>query len=254
MHDESKIIWVDIGTHHAQEYKSIFSTDLHFYWKIFRRFIGSILLKRGDFLKFRDLVKINSHRKYLKNNRRYFHFTFIEANYKILQSSIYNEADDVFCFAIMSKTPSPLKIGKLYHADNNDTSQGSSIYKHKDNVDINNFTSCILIDADKFSKNFKKFLDDKFNSYEIILRINCEGSEDDVIYAIHKTFKKKLKFILGSIIDVRDVKGQKKYIDLKNYIEQNKLRFVNFSSSVNTWLDSFSTLNFYLKKLVQKSD
>ena len=86
-----------------------------------------------------------------------------------------------------------LKIGKLYHADSHETSQGNSIYKNKGNVNIDNFNSCILIDADKFSEYYKQFLDEKFNSYEIILRINCEGSEDDVIYAMHKIFKKKIK-------------------------------------------------------------
>ena len=254
MNNENKIIWIDIGTHNAQEYQSIFSTDLHFYWKIFRRFIGSKLLKRGNFLKLTDLFKIISYRKYLKNNKEYFHFTFIEANYKILQSSIYNDADDVFCFAIGSDKKNYLKIGKLYHADSHETSQGNSIYKSKGNINIDNFNSCILIDADKFSEHYKKFLDEKFNSYEIVLRINCEGSEDDVIYAMHKTFKKQLKFILGSLKDVRGVKGEKEYINLKNYMKKNKLCFVNFSSSVNTWLNSFSALDFYLKQLMQKSN
>lgn len=254
MNNENKIVWIDVGTHDAQEYKSIFSTNLHFYWKIFRRFLGSTILKRGNFLTFNDLFKINSYRKYLKNNKGYFHFTFIEANYKVLQSSIYNDADDVFCFAIGSDTKNHLKIGKLYHANDNEKSQGNSIYRNKGNININNFNSCILIDADKFSQYYKKFLDEKFNSYEIILRINCEGSEDDVIYAIHKTFKKKLKFILGSLKDVKGVKGEKEYIDLKNYMKKNKLCFINFSPSVNTWLDSFSALDFYLKKLIQKSN
>jgi len=207
MNNENKIIWIDIGTHYAQEYQSIFSTNLHFYWKIFRRFAGSKLLKRGSFLKFSDLIKLNSYRKYLKNNRRYFYFTFIEANYKILKSSIYNHAHDVFCFAIGSDKKNYLKIGKLYHADSDETSKGNSIYKNKGNINVDNFNSCILIDAYKFSDYYKTLLDEKFNSYEVILRINCEGSEDDVIYAMHKTFKKKLKFILGSLKDVKGVKG-----------------------------------------------
>ena len=254
MNNKNKIVWIDIGTHDAQEFKSIFSSNLHFYWKIFRRFIGFKFLKRGHFLNFTDLFKINSYRKYLKNNRGYFHFTFIEANYKILQSSVYNEADDVYCFAIGSDKKNYLKIGRLYHADNNETSQGNSIYKNKGNINIDNFNSCILIDADKFSEYFKKFLDEKFNYYEIILRINCEGSEDDVIYAMHKTFKKKLTFILGSLKDVRGVKGEKEYTNLKNYMKKHKLCFVNFSPSVNTWLNSFSALDTCLKKLIQKSN
>ena len=254
MNDQNKIIWIDIGTHYAQEYKSIFSTDFHFYWKIFRRFVGSKLLKKGDFLKLSDLIKLNSNRKYLKNNKRYFHFTFIEANYKILKSPIYNDAHDVFCFAIGSDKKNYFRIGKLYHADSDETSQGNSIYGNKGNVNIDNFNSCILIDADKFSDYYKTLLDEKFKSYEIILRINCEGSEDDVIYAMHKKFKEKLKFILGSLKDVKGVKGEKEYLNLETYMKKNELSFINFSPSVDTWLNSFSALDFHLKQLIQKSN
>ncbi len=249
MSNQNKIIWIDIGTHYGQEYQSIFSTDLYFYWKIFRRLVGSKLLKRGDFLKLTDITKLNSYRKYLKNHKNFFHFTFIEANYRILNSSIYNHAQDVFCFAIGSHKKKPLKIGRLYYADNDETSQGNSIYKNKGNINIDNFQSCILIDANKFSDYYKNYLDEKFKSYEIILRINCEGSEDDVIYAMHKTFKNKLKLIFGSLKDVKGVKGEKEYINLENYMKKNKLRFIDFSSSVHTWLNAFSALDFYLKKV-----
>lgn len=252
MSNQNKIIWIDIGTHYGQEYQSIFSKDLYFYWKIFRRLVGSKLFKKGNFLKLNDITKLNSYRKYLKNNKSFFHFTFIEANYKILNSPIYNHAHDVFCFAIGSEKNSPLKIGKLYYADNDETSQGNSIYKNKGNISIDNFKSCILIDANKFSDYYKTYLDKKFKSYEIILRINCEGSEDDVIYAMHKTFKNKLKLIFGSLKDVRGVKGEKEYINLENYMKKNKLRFIDFSPSVHTWLNSFSALDIYLKKIIRK--
>ena len=252
MNNQNKIIWIDIGTHYGQEYQSIFSTDLYFYWKIFRRLVGSKLLKRGNFLKLTDIIKLNSYRKYLKNNKTFFHFTFIEANYKILNSSIYNHAHDVFCFAIGSEKNNLLRIGRLYYADNDETSQGNSIYKNKGNISIDNFKSCILIDANKFSNCYKTYLDKKFKSYEIILRINCEGSEDDVIYAMHKTFKNKLKLIFGSLKDVSGVKGEKEYINLKNYMKKNKLHFIDFSPSVHTWLNAFSALDFYLKKLIKK--
>ena len=252
MNNQNKIIWIDIGTHYGQEYQSIFSSNFYFYWKIFRRLIGSKLFKKGDFLKLTDITKLNSYRKYLKKNKSFFHFTFIEANYKILNSSIYNHAHDVFCFAIGNDKKNHLKIGRLYYADNDETSQGNSIYKNKGNISIDNFKSCILIDANKFSDYYKTYLDEKFKSYEIILRINCEGSEDDVIYAMHRTFKNKLKLIFGSLKDVKGVKGDKEYINLENYMRKNKLRFIDFSPSVHTWLNSFSALDFHLKKLIQK--
>ena len=252
MNNKNKIIWVDVGTHFAQEYKSIFSSNLYFYWKIFRRLIGFIIFKKGNFLKFTDLIKLYAYRKFLKDNKNYFHFTFIEANYKIMKTLIYNEANDVFCFAIGNDQKNYLKIEKLYHADSNARSQGNSIYKNKGNINIDNYNSCIFIDANKFSNNYKNFLDKKFDSYEIILRLNCEGSEDDVIYAMHNTFKNKLKLIFGSLKDVKGVKGEIEYINLVNYMKKNKLRFIDFSPSVHTWLNSFSALDFHLKKLIQK--
>ena len=156
MNNQNKIIWIDIGTHYGQEYQSIFSSNFYFYWKIFRRLIGSKFFKKGDFLKLTDITKLNSYRKYLKNNKSFFHFTFIEANYKILNSSIYNHAHDVFCFAIGNDKKNHLKIGKLYYADNDETSQGNSIYKNKGNISIDNFKSCILIDANKFSNYYEQ--------------------------------------------------------------------------------------------------
>ena len=40
-----KIVWIDIGTHFAQEHKSIFGTNLYFYTFLLRRFIGGKILK-----------------------------------------------------------------------------------------------------------------------------------------------------------------------------------------------------------------
>ena len=41
----------------------------------------------------------------------------------------------------------------------------------------------------------------------MLLRLNCEGIEDDVIYAAHSSFQDKLKLICGSLKDVEGVKG-----------------------------------------------
>ena len=70
---------------------------------------------------------------------------------------------------------------------------------------------------------------------------------------MHKKFKKKLKFILGSLKDVKGVKGEKEYINLKKYMKKHKLRFIDFSPSVHTWLKSFSALDLHLKQLILKS-
>ena len=68
MGNQNKIIWIDIGTHHGQEYKSIFSTSFYFYWKLFRRLIGSKFLKKGNFLPISSILKLIHQRQCLRKN------------------------------------------------------------------------------------------------------------------------------------------------------------------------------------------
>ena len=43
-----KIIYVDVGTHFAQEYRSIFGSEKYFMMKIIRRLIGYYVLRIGE--------------------------------------------------------------------------------------------------------------------------------------------------------------------------------------------------------------
>ena len=45
-----KIIWIDVGTHFAQEHSSLFGSISSFYLHILKRFIGGKLLRRGKFV------------------------------------------------------------------------------------------------------------------------------------------------------------------------------------------------------------
>lgn len=245
MYNKKQIIWVDIGSHFGQEYKSIFYSDFYFYRKIFRRFVASKFFSKGEFYGFNNLLKLVTSRKRIKQQRNFFHFTFIEANPKILQKKIYNEAHDVFCLAISYKE---ISIGKLFHANNDETSQGNSIYKNKGNVNTKNFTPCLILSAKRFAGVYKKYLDEKFIDYQLILRLNNEGSEDDTIYAFHETFKKNLVHVFGSLKDVRSIKGDESYNQLKNYLKTNDIPFTKFSSSINTWQKAFKELENYIHK------
>ena len=60
-------------------------------------------------------------------------------------------------------------------------SQGSSIFSHKDNVSKENSLPAVSVPARLFFDSFKNYLDSKINEYVVILRLNCEGVEDDVI-------------------------------------------------------------------------
>lgn len=245
--NKNKIIWVDIGTHLAQEYKSIFSNSFYFYWKIFRRLIGSKFLKRGNFFSLSEFFQLIKTRNHLKKEKDNFHFTFVEANHNIIKSNIYSQANDVFCMAIGKGS---LDITRLFHVNNDLTSQGNSIYDNKSSIDKNRFTTCIKIDAQIFAQLYKKYLCTRYSSFNIILRLNCEGSEDDAIYAFKKTFGKSLLQVFGSLKDVKNIKGEESYKNLENFLKKNSISFTNFSPSVETWKKAFETLNLNVKKLL----
>ena len=244
MHYTKKIIWVDIGTHFGQEYKSIFSTDLYFYWKILRTFKVGKLFENKNFAESHNLLKLIYHRKNIKKNKKFFHFTFIEANPRVLQKKIYNDADDIFCVATSEQET---KIGRLFHANNDIISQGNSLYSSKENINIKQFTTCIIQNAKNFADLYKKYLDSKYADYQLILRLNIEGSEDDTIYAFHKTFKNKIIHVFGSLIDVKLIKGKKYHNHLKSFLKSNGIAYTKFSSSVDTWHKAFQELNRYIK-------
>ena len=42
-----KIVWIDVGTHLAQEYDSVMGSNFNIYIKLLRRFIGWLFLSKG---------------------------------------------------------------------------------------------------------------------------------------------------------------------------------------------------------------
>ena len=67
-----KVVWIDIGTHFAQEHGSIFSSNLIFYSFIIRRFISSKLFRRGKFVTLKILKDIISSRNKLRKSAKIF--------------------------------------------------------------------------------------------------------------------------------------------------------------------------------------
>jgi|688.fasta_scaffold202768_2 hypothetical protein len=185
-------------------------------------------------------------RSQLRSIKDHFEFYFIEANPKIIShSNVYKEAAGVFNFALTNEDK--INITKLFIANNNYLSQGNSIFKRKYNVSDKYIPICGL-PSSIFFKILNEYLEKSNSKYSVILRLNCEGVEDDVIYSAHKIFGKKLLLIMGSLKDVKEIKGNQEYLDLKNYFKNNGLSFVSFTSSVGSWNEAFQSINSLVKK------
>ena len=94
-----------------------------------------------------------------------------------------------------------------------------SIFPDKNNVRKENYIPTVGVPSRMFFDLFKSYLDRIMDEYAVILRLNCEGVEDDVIYAAHEYFQEKLLLIMGSIEDVQECKGNSAYVNLEKYLK-----------------------------------
>lgn len=230
-----KIVWLDIGTHFGQEFNAAFGSSSWFGWKVFRRFCGATFFRKGQSVSARSIFGLMKYRRILRQSRENLHVTFVEANRFLVGRKIYQVANDAFNLALGDVHEECVQIGRLYSTNNDKTSQGNTIYDQKQTVDDKVYISCPIVKAEIFIKQYKHYIEQFYDNYEIVLRINCEGSEDEIIYAMRNIFGDKFNLILGSLKDVRVIKGEAVYADLLKYMAENNLEFYEFHSSPHSW-------------------
>ena len=108
----------------------------------------------------------------------------------------------VFNIALTDDRGTNGTITKLYLGDDGEQSQSSSVFLEKNNVTEEEFVVTLGVSANYFFEDLAQYLSDRFGEYTVLLRLNCEGAEDDVIYSASEAFGAKLKLICGSLKDV----------------------------------------------------
>lgn len=241
-----KIIWIDVGTHYAQEYSSIFVKS-YYYKKILFTIFGHLLnwrlSKLANYLK-EILIHLKTTQS-IRINQNKFYNIFIEANKNIMikKNDIYNFIDLPLNLAIIeNKNNDEINLVKLYIANADFLSQGSSIFNTKKNISEKNYIYTLGITAHLFFNTIKNHLNKIFTDYEILLRLNCEGIEDTVIYSCVNLFGNKIKLIMGSLDDVKKIKGDKAHKNLLDFMISENLDFVEFSPDPNTWINAHKNI------------
>ena len=230
-------ILIDIGTHSCGEIKS-FTNSKFFFFKLFKRIIKNIYKKKSlKITNFKSLI-INHFR--LKKIFKKITLILIEPNYLHFNEKPYIFSSMVLPAAIQSKRENNTRTIKLYFANNDPKSAGNSIFSSNGNVNKNNFRNVL-------SLNSLELLDILNNTFlhedsKVVLRINCEGMEDEIIYEFRKYLTNRLKGIMGSLKDVKSIKGDKKYSQLMKFIDDEKIIFIPFSDDIDTWCKAHSFL------------
>lgn len=239
-----KLIWVDVGTHFGQEYRSVFGSNYEFYYLILRRILGGNILSRGEPVKFQALRRLIRDRRRIRRQFTSFYTVFVEANSKIVYSKgVYRKADFVFNLALTDETHASVSIAKLYLGNDSELSQGSSVYLAKHNVKRDSYLPAFAVSTGSFFAGLERYLSEKYSNYDVLLRLNCEGVEDDVIYSAHESFGNKLRLVCGSLKDVEGIKGPSALEELQKFMYERTIRFVDFNSGLASWYGAHAAIS-----------
>lgn len=231
------IIFIDIGTHSCGEIKS-FTNSKFFFFKLIKRVIKNIYKKRFINISIFSSLIINHFK--LKKNIKKITLILIEPNYLHFEEKPYKFSSMVLPSAIKSSNDSNSRTVKLFFANNDPKSAGNSIYSSKGNVNKNHFRNVLALNSSELLEILEKTY--LHENSKVILRINCEGMEDEIIYEFKKYLANRLKGIMGSLKDVKSIKGNKKYSQLMKFIDDEEIIFVPFSDNLETWSKAHSFL------------
>ena len=231
-------ILIDVGTHSCGEIKS-FTDSKFFFFKLIKRIIKNIYKKRS--LNFSDFISLIINHFKLKNVSKKITLILIEPNYLHFEEKPYKFSSMVLPAAINSTYDNnSTRTIKLFIANNDPKSAGNSVFSSKTNVNSNNFSNVLSLNSYELLEILEKSYLHK-NS-KVILRINCEGMEDEIIYEFKKYLENRLKGIMGSLKDVESIKGIKKYSQLMKFIDDQEIIFIPFSDDIDTWKRAHSFL------------
>jgi hypothetical protein len=148
---------------------------------------------------------------------------------------------------------SPVSIAKLYIGNGGELAEGNSLFLKENNLKNDSHVATFGVSASDFFSELELYLEEQFGDYDVLLRLNCEGVEDDVIYSTYNSFGSKLKLICGSLKDVEELKGLDASKKLDNFISDNGLLFVKFSSGIYSWPKAHASVLNLLEKKDERS-
>ncbi|MDC0590416.1 hypothetical protein OAP13_00735 [Gammaproteobacteria bacterium] len=239
---EKKLVYVDIGTHIGQEYKALFSYSiLEFLFRFIKIFVASFIFRKNksNSVGLGEAIDIIKFTKRIRRQKKNITTILVEPNTRLYGDQVYRSADKVFCMAL-GDMEDDMYFSNLFFPNSDKVSQGASIFNTKEGIDLDESDSVVICGCVPFAEMLKESLDAILgeNNYEVVIRINCEGSEDSGIYAFHKVFKNQFNVIFGSLKDVGELKGLSEMEALRTYIDKNNLKFVPFTPLYKTWKDA----------------
>lgn len=237
------LLWIDVGTHFGQEYRAIFGPHYSFWQPLIRRWLSGCLLRRGQSLSLSEMVALSRTRRALRAMRGRVLPIFVEASLSVVRAApVYREADLVINAAVVGGDRGEFKLAKLYLAGGSDQSQSNSVYEKKHGVVKSSYLLTPSVRALEMMDAISSHYKNQHRNLLVYLRLNCEGSEDDVIFAAHSVFGSGLAGVAGSLKDVAEIKGHMAMVSLEHYLISHEINVTDFSSNTLTWPNALRSL------------
>jgi hypothetical protein len=244
---KSNVVWIDVGTHIGQEVMAAVGPIWPILVTFTRRFLSAHILRRGVPYSLTSLCFILKRRARLARLAN-FQTIVVEANIGLFDHPVYKFADQAFCLALGKAEETGL--AKLYFVNGEKEGQGSSIFKTKKQTASNSYILAPLMDPEIFFHGLKRVLDQQYagSDYHLVLRLNCEGTESEVIRECYHAFADRILLVMGSLKDVAEIKGDSDLVSLNHFLASNKMRFVPFTSMWETWSSALDAITLKLRR------
>jgi hypothetical protein len=232
----SRLLFVDEGTHEAQEYMGLFGHGRLTYlrhWLRHRRRSrrkGKVAKVRAGFARFMATADR------LKALRDRVICVMGEPNARLFATDNYRKAD-IALNAALSSDARTASLMPLFLAESNPTGQGSSLFTEKPNVRTDELDMVLNLDAQHFAESLKSAVTSHYGAIDgpVILRLNNEGTEVEVIRAFHQVFGPRLKAVIGSLSGVGKVKGEAALAGPYAFLEETGIPFLPLNFDFTTW-------------------
>ncbi len=247
-----RILFVDVGTHMAQEYTALFETGRWRYWWNFLK-NRERAWKKGSPKMPRDAFdRMLADAAWLRARRADFFYVMVEPNPNLFALPIYRRADLALNTALLTNAATTSLL-PLFFSQGNRTGQGSSLFAAKPNVDTSDFQQVLALDALHFVQMLKSMFDEvtQGEDYRVILRLNNEGAEVEVIKAFEGEFGKRLSAVLGSLLDVGKIKGQAELDKLYAFLAGKDIPFLPLSPVFASWAPAMALIRKRTADLIQ---
>ncbi len=241
-----KVLFIDVGSHECQEINALTQSNFFLTLLYLKRFLLNLVVKDTIAPSILEFIKFLIIRKRLLSKIKFCFFA-IEPNWRHFRLKLYQKIDYVFCFGLQ-KLNTDIEMKYLSFKSIEKKCQGANLFEENGNINLSEIIP--VLDTDYFCDNILKKILNEYpddNMPKIILRLNCEGTEDDIIYSFNKKYSKLLLCVLGSLDDVRKKKGLQKAEILDQYLIKNSIDFSRFSSNMNTWPKTIKFLEDKLK-------